>query len=278
MGTQLVNDAHRHLGQMPAFPYYGGSPSNPDTRAPGTVRELIADLDRDRVYRALVLPNFGVPDASVSFGFNQLVLEAAAANDRIRCGLWVSPRPQDAELTTAALTLAGERGVVALETGFLLGGRSDDPACQPQLDQIFAAAREHGLVVHVQTSPGGASDIDQVGLLVDRYADDVKIHLVHFGGGMSGHIKLVNSRFFDWLEAGKKIYTDTSWAIGFAPRWLAGEIERRGIGADRVLFASDEPWGDFTGEVAKMQAAAGGGALGEAMLRGNFATLYDTGR
>jgi predicted TIM-barrel fold metal-dependent hydrolase len=278
MGTQLVNDAHRHLGQMPAFPYYGGSPSNPDTRAPGTVRELIADLDRDRVYRALVLPNFGVPDASVSFGFNQLVLEAAAANDRIRCGLWVSPRPQDAELTTAALTLAGERGVVALETSFLLGGRSDDPACQPQLDQIFAAAREHGLVVHVQTSPGGASDIDQVGLLVDRYADDVKIHLVHFGGGMSGHIKLVNSRFFDWLEAGKKIYTDTSWAIGFAPRWLASEIERRGIGADRVLFASDEPWGDFTGEVAKMQAAAGGGALGEAMLRGNFATLYDTGR
>jgi len=278
MGTQLVNDAHRHLGQMPAFPYYGGSPSNPDTRAPGTVRELIADLDRDRVYRALVLPNYGSPDASVSFGFNPLVLEAAAADDRIRCGLWVSPRPQDAELTAAALTLAGERGVVALETSFLLGGGPDDPACQPQLDQIFATAREHGLVVHVQTSPGGASDIDQVGLLVDRYADDVKIHLIHFGGGVSGHIKLVNSRFFDWLEAGKKIYTDTSWAIGFAPRWLASEIERRGIGADRVLFASDEPWSDFAGEVAKLHAAAGDGALGEAMLRGNFAALYDTRR
>ena len=107
---------------MPAFPYYGGSPSNPDLRAPGTVRELIADLDRDRVYRALVLPNYGVPDVSISFGFNPLVLEAAATDDRIRCGLWVSPRPQDAELTTAALALASERGVVALETSFLLGG------------------------------------------------------------------------------------------------------------------------------------------------------------
>ena len=135
--------------------------------------------------------------------------------------------------------------MVALKTSFLLGGRPDDPACQPQLDQIFATAREHGLVVHVHTSPGAASDIDQVGLLVDRYADDVKIHLVHFGGGMSGHIKLISSRFFDWLEAGKQIYTDTSWTIGFAPRWLAREIERRGIGGDRVLFASDEPWGDF---------------------------------
>ena len=278
MGTQLVNDAHRHLGQMPAFPYYDGPPCQPDTRAPATVRDLIADLNRDRVYRALVLPNYGVPDASVSFGFNELVLEAAAADDRVRCGLWVSPRPQDAELTTAALALAGERSVVALEVSFLLGGQPDDPACQPQLDQIFAAAREHGLVVHVATLAGTASDIDLVGLLVDRYAADTKLHLVHFGGGLSGHIKLVNSRFFDWLEAGKQVYTDTSWAIGFAPRWLASEIERRGIGADRVLFASDEPWGDFAGEVARMRAAAGDGALGEAMLRGNFAALYDARR
>ena len=58
MGTQLVNDAHR-----------------------GTVAELIADLDAEGVERALVLPNYGVPDASISFGFNPLVLEAAAAGD-----------------------------------------------------------------------------------------------------------------------------------------------------------------------------------------------------
>jgi predicted TIM-barrel fold metal-dependent hydrolase len=206
------------------------------------------------------------------------VLEAAAADDRIRCGLWVSPRPQDAEMNTTALALAGEHGVVALKTSFLLGGRADDPACLEQLDRIFTTAREHGLVVHVHTSPGAASDIDQVGLLVDRYADDVKIHLVHLGGGMSGHIKLISSRFFDWLAAGKQIYTDTSWAIGFAPRWLAAEIERRGIGHDRVLFASDEPWGDFAGEVARMRTAAGDGKLGQAMLRDNFAALYDSAR
>jgi predicted TIM-barrel fold metal-dependent hydrolase len=230
------------------------------------------------VYRALVLPNYGVPDASVSFGFNPLVLEAAAADDRVRCGLWVSPRPQDAELNTDALALAGERGVVALKTSFLLGGNVDDEACQEQLDRIFGAAREHGLVVHVHTSPGGTSDINSVGKLVDKYGDDVKIHLVHFGGGMSGHIKLVSTKFFDWIEAGKQVYTDTSWAIGFAPRWLAAEIERRGIGHDRVLFASDEPWGDFDGEVARMRTAAGDGKLAEAMLRGNFAALYDQQR
>ena len=107
MGTHLVNDAHRHLGKMPAFPFYGGPPCNPDILARATAGELIADLDRDGIERALVLPNYGVPDASISFGFNPLVLEAAAADDRIRCGLWVSPRPQDAELTSAALALAG---------------------------------------------------------------------------------------------------------------------------------------------------------------------------
>jgi uncharacterized protein len=116
MGTQLVNDAHRHLGKMPAFPFYGGPPCHPDILARGTAAELIADLDREGVERALVLPNYGVPDASVSFGFNPLVLEAAAADDRIRCGLWVSPRPQDAELNTAALALAGEQGVAALKS------------------------------------------------------------------------------------------------------------------------------------------------------------------
>ena len=275
MSTPAINDAHRHLGVMPAFAFYGGPPAHPDILARATVAELIADLDAEGTERALVLPNYGVPQAEVSFSFNELVLEAAAADDRIRCGLWVSPRPQDAELTGAALALAGERGVVALKTSFLLGGRPDDPDCAPQLEAIFAAARTHGLVVHIHTSAGAASDIDQVGLLVDRYADDVKIHLVHMGGGVSGHIKLISQRFFDWIEAGKQVYTDTSWAVGFAPRWLAAEIERRGIGQDRVLFASDEPWGDYAGELARMRAAAGDGELGALMLRDNFSTLYD---
>jgi uncharacterized protein len=73
---------------MPAFPFYGRPPCNPDILARATVAELIADLDREGVERALILPNYGVPDASISFGFNPLVLEAAAADDRIRCGLW----------------------------------------------------------------------------------------------------------------------------------------------------------------------------------------------
>ena len=271
----MVHDAHRHLGVLPAYPFYGGPPVNPDSSARATVKQLLADLDAEGTERALVIPNYGVPDPAVAFSFNDLVIEAAQADDRIRAGLWVSPRPEDAERTDQALALAGEEGVRALKLSFLLGGNPTAPECRPSLDRIFARAEELGLVVHVHTSPGGTSDIDQVGNLVEWYADRVPVHLVHFGGGMSGHIKLAGSRFFDWIAAGKRVYTDLSWAIGFAPYWLAREIERRGAGHDRVLFASDRPWGDAAGERARMTAATGDGELGDRVFHDTFVALYD---
>jgi predicted TIM-barrel fold metal-dependent hydrolase len=273
--THRVADAHRHLGILPAYGFYGGPAIRPDTTARATLAELIKDLDAESVERALVLPNYGVPDPDVGFGFNELVVEAAGRDDRIRCGLWVSPLARDVERTAAALRLAGEPGVSALKLSFLLGGRVSEPDSVPLLEQIFATAREHGLVVHVHTSPGAASDIDEIGRLVERFADDVPIHLVHLGGGVSGHIKLIGGRFFDWIEAGKRVYTDTSWAVGFAPRWLVSEIERRGVGHDRLLYASDEPWGDALGERTRLAAAVGDGALAAEVFGGTFAALYD---
>ena len=273
--SPTTHDAHRHIGVLPSYPFYGGPPISPDTTAVATVRELVADLDTHGIERTLVLPNYGVPDPQASFDLNPLALEAAQSDDRIRCGLWVSPKASDAERNDAALALVGEDGVAALKTSFLLGGSVDDPDCAEQLDRIFTTAAEHDLVVHVHTSPGGASDIDAVGTLVEKYGDATKIHLVHLGGGMSGHMKLIGGRFFDWVEAGKQVWTDTSWTIGFAPAWLVAEIERRGVGHDRVLFATDTPWGDFAGEHARLAAAAGDGALARAFFTDNFTALYD---
>ncbi|MCW2868421.1 MAG: amidohydrolase [Marmoricola sp.] len=269
-----VLDSHRHVGRLPEFPFYGGPPVRADLTARETVAGLYADLDADRIERALVLPNYGVPVPDVAFDLNPLALEAAQADDRVRCGLWVSPKASDAERNTAALALAGEDGVAALKTSFLLGGGPTDPDCAVELERIFTTAAERDLVVHVHTSPGAASDIDQVGTLVEKYGDRTKIHLVHLGGGMSGHMKLIGGRFFDWIEAGKQVYTDTSWTIGFAPVWLVSEIERRGVGADRVLFATDAPWGDFAGEHARLRAAAGDGELAAAFFEKNFEALY----
>jgi len=273
-GTVL--DAHRHIGVLPAYPFYGGPPINPDVTAKATVSAFLATLDDEGVERTLVLPNYGVPDPAASFGLNALALEAAAEDDRVRCGLWVSPKASDAARNDEALSLVTETGVSALKTSFLLGGSPTDPDCAEQLDRIFTTAAEHDLVVHVHTSPGAASDVDQVGHLVERYGDDVAIHLVHLGGGMSGHMKLIGGRLFDWIEAGKRVYTDTSWSIGFAPAWLVAEIERRGVGHDRILFATDTPWGDFAGEHARLASVAGDGDLARAFFSGNFEELYGT--
>jgi predicted TIM-barrel fold metal-dependent hydrolase len=273
---QTTHDAHRHIGVLPAYPFYGGPAVNADLTATATVGDFLAALDHDRIERTLVLPNYGVPDPQVSFDLNSLALEAAQKDDRVSCGLWVSPKAADAERNDGALALVGETGVKALKTSFLLGGAVDDPDCAVQLDRIFTTAAEHDLVVHVHTSPGAASDIDRIGTLVEKYGDATTIHLVHLGGGMSGHMKLIGGRLFDWIEAGKKVYTDTSWAIGFAPVWLVSEIERRGIGADRILFATDTPWGDYEGEYARLAAATGDGELFRRFFHDNFEELYGT--
>lgn len=274
MPSVAVWDTHRHIGVLPPFNFYAGDAVQPATHQIATVKELIKSLDEEGTERALVIPNYGVPDPDLAFSFNELCIEAANTDDRIRAGLWVSPRPQDKFRTEKALALAKEKGVVALKLSFLLGGSPTDPECRPLLDQIFTVAKSYNLVVHVHTSPGAASDIDEIGHLVEWYGDQVGIHLVHLGGGMSGHIKLIGGRFFDWIADGKKVYSDASWAIGFAPRWLVSEIERRGIGHDRILFATDEPWGDHEGELARMTAAAGDGELSRLIFNNNFRTLY----
>lgn len=270
-----AHDAHRHIGRLPSYGFYGGAPINPDTTARATVAELFADLDAERTERAVVLPNYGVPDPDVAFELTQLALDAAQSDDRVRCGLWVSPKGVDSARNDRALALGGEEGVVALKTSFLLGGSVDAPDSAEELHKIFTAAAERGLVVHVHTSPGATSDVDQIGRLVEEYGATTRIHLVHLGGGMSGHLKLVGGRFFDWIERGLQVYTDTSWAIGFAPTWLCQEIQRRGIGHDRVLFATDTPWGDHAGEYARLAAATDDPELTDALFRGNFEALYE---
>jgi predicted TIM-barrel fold metal-dependent hydrolase len=52
------------------------------------------------------------------------------------------------------------------------------------------------------------------------------------------------------------------------------EIEKRGVGADRVLFASDEPWSDFWGEYGKIYGAPVSDELKQWILYRNYEELY----
>jgi uncharacterized protein len=276
--SRRVIDGHSHIGELAAWRFYDlKEPVKPTVYDFPTTAEFTDHLDRLGVERALVIPNYGVPVQDQPFSLNPLVLDSAKGNDRLAGALWVSILPQNKELTLAALEHAGEPRIVALKTTFLLGGNPNpetwDEATTELAEACFAAAEQHDLVFHLHTSPGGASDISNFIPLVERYGRRVKLYLVHFGGGVSGHIRLV-PRFLDWVEQGYKVYTDTTWTVGFGSRWLLTDIERRGVGADRVLFASDEPWSDFWGEYWKIAGAPVSEELKERVFSRNFEELY----
>ena len=273
-----VIDAHSHIGEMAAWKFYNlTEPVKPTVYEFATPKAYLDHLDGFGVERGLVLPNYGIPVQEQPFSLNDLVLDAVQHNDRLVGGLWVSFLPQNAAHTHKTLELAGESRIKALKTTFLLGGNPDpnswDEETRAVADACFDAAERHDLVFHFHTSPGGASDINNYVPMVERYGKRVKIYLVHFGGGVSGHIKLV-PQFLDWVEQGFKVYCDTTWSIGFGARWLLTEIERRGVGEDRVLFASDEPWSDFWGEYWKINGAPVSSELKNRVFHANYEALY----
>jgi uncharacterized protein len=263
---------------MAAWKFYDlAEPVKPTVYEFPTTQSYLQHMDELGVERALVLSNYGIPVQQQPFSLNDLVLDSVKSSDRLRVGLWVSFLPQNKEMTLQALKHAGEEGIVALKTTFLLGGNPNPESWDDETTEIaeacFRAAEEHDLVFHFHTSPGGSSDLNNYIPLVERYGKRAKMYLVHFGGGVSGHIRLV-PRFLDWVEQGYKVYTDVTWAVGFGVRWLLTEIERRGVGHDRVLFASDEPWSDFWGEYYKIAGQPAGKELKDRILHQNFEALY----
>lgn len=200
LGADVV-DAHSHIGAMEAWKFYDlKEPVKPTVYDFPDRQAYLGHIDRLGVQRALVLPNYGIPVQEQPFSLNDIVLDAVSSSDRLIGGLWVSFLPQNKDLTLKALENAGEPGIVALKTTFLLGGNPNpnewDEQTQEVAEACFAAAEQHDLVFHFHTSPGGASDINNYIPLVQRYAMRVKTHLVHFGGGVSGHIRLV-TEFLD---------------------------------------------------------------------------------
>jgi hypothetical protein len=118
-----VIDAHSHIGEMDAWKFYDlKEPVKPTVYEFSGGKDYLSHLDELGVERGLVLPNYGIPVQSQPFSLNPLVLDTVATTDRIRGGLWVSFLPQNTDMTLEALKHAGEPGVVALKTTFLLGG------------------------------------------------------------------------------------------------------------------------------------------------------------
>jgi predicted TIM-barrel fold metal-dependent hydrolase len=277
--NRKVFDVHNHIGFMEGYKYYGlPEPVNPTVFCDDDRASKIAIMDRVGVDRAIVMSNYGVPIPTQPFGLNPVVLEASANPDgRILGGVWFSPMAKMKAENEAALKLAGERGVKVLKATCLLGGSWNpeewDAETKAMWEAVIAVAENHGHVFHLHTSPGGGSDVSNCIKFIRAYGKRVKVHAVHCGGGVSGHIKFI-PEFFKLIREGYQVYTDTSWAVGFCARYLLDEIEKHGYGDDRVMFSSDEPWSDFWGEYFKIEGAEISEELKDKIFWKNAEKLY----
>lgn len=273
-----IFDNHTHIGPVPGAAYYGLPKPVKPTYDYDTTDAYLRCMDENGVERAMVMANYGYPDSALPFTNNPLVAESTAkCSERLMGAIWVSAIPKDRERTVEALKLIGTKGLVALKTTCLLGGTFNPDAWDAESaelwNMILDAAAEHDMPFHLHTSPGGGSDIDNAFAMVRKYGKRQKLHLVHMGGGVSGHIKFV-PRFFELLAEGYQVYTDSSWAVGFGSTWLLKEIEERGVGGDRFLFGSDIPWSDFPSEYWKIEGAPVSDELKDNIFWNNAERLY----
>ena len=216
----------------------------------------------------LVLVPVYSDDALKTFSYNAGVVECAQhLPEMIVPGFWVDPSPERRESMLAALQTAAEHGVRVLKisANMWTAPFSSDPTTWSEglrrgMEVIAGYLRRCCGVLQVHTG-GSQSDIQKVEALMREYWEGITFHLVHMGGRVSGHFYLV-PRFADWLAEGLDVYCDTSLAAGFAVRWLVeeGRKQQQQPLLARILFASDEPWGCFDAELAKVVDAVNGDA------------------
>lgn len=252
-----VFDAHSHIGPMAPWKYYDlEEPMNPTVLDYPDVEAYLAHMDKYGIKKALVCPNYGIPVHEQPFSLNPLVIEAVKKSDRLLGGIWVSNLPRNKELTLEALKLASEPGIACLKMTYLLGGNPDpdkyDAEAEELTELIVSTCEKYDLTLQTHSSSGGGSDISNYYRFVEKYGKRIRIHIIHLGGGVSGHIKMV-PKFIKWVKEGYQVYTDGCWAVGFSVRFLLDEIAKAGVGEDRILWGSDEPWSDLPSEYWKWE-------------------------
>ena len=228
-----------------------------------TPEKVIAFLDKSHIERAVVVPVYSL-EKERAFTINSLVLETAKkAPDRVVPGLWVDPSPKEREHLQATLRAAKDNGVYVLKTASQTwdSGYSPDPstwdsAFHESMSMLLNFLRTTGSIIQMHTG-SGKSDIRLIEKLILYAGPEVCFHLVHMGGNVNGHFYLI-PRLLEWREKGLNVICDTSWAGGYAVRWIMDLARNNPTLRKCILFASDEPWGIFKSELAKVVDATEG--------------------
>jgi hypothetical protein len=141
------------------------------------------------------------------------------------------------------------------------------------MDSILDYAKSEKAILQIHTG-SGKSNIRFVEKLIHYAGKEVAWHLVHLGNTVSGHF-YVGSKLSHWLHDGYQISADTSHAGGFAVRWFCDLATQDTMLGQSIMFASDEPWGSFQAELAKViDGTSTQMELREAVLWSNACRAY----
>ena len=272
-----VFDAHFHVGAFGMQSVHGRAirPIAPQWEQP---RACSRYLDRYNLAGGVIVPTY-LDDQTAAFRYNWLLLQALTDDDRLIGGLWVSPLERVRELCEAALKALPHPRIRALKIASnTWAPYSIDPvtwsrSVRRQMERILDVAEQHQLVIHCHTGYLPGAEPLAFDKFLQRFGHRARFQLVHMGEAIAPVFAFV-PLFVDWVRSGLRVYTDTSIVPGFGPPWLLEELDRHNLGFDRVLFATDTPWGRYPSERAKLDIPGLPEKILGAILWSNAAKLY----
>lgn len=251
-----VIDTHCHIGRWGEWDFGAGkiSPFPIELDNEDSFRDNY--LNRFNPDYVIVVPHY-VPDIKLTFRINHLVLRFCNFFQNVYGGVWLNAHPDALEDSYTALnSFSSEKLIVYKFSPDTWGSNRPDPNSWNQemssfMDEVISSSIRNQIVIQFHTGMN-RSDPSEFARFLEVFGHQgVKVQFIHMGNLPGGHFKFV-PLFIEWQEKGFNTYCDMSWAKGFAPRWLIHELKARNMPIDHVLFASDEPWGDYSSEIARV--------------------------
>lgn len=261
LGQLRIFDSHVHVGRWGQQTIYGKLIDPFKGREIDSFEKAKAFLRNHHVRRVVLVPVYS-PDPSAAFKINPAIVQCAQqSKETIIPGFWVDPSPGVQHLLNDAIKLAAEKKIRVLKTSpdAWADPYSPDPSTWDHpftigVNMILGFLRDNRGIFQIHTG-SGKSNIQIIEKFIRYAGSEITFHLVHMGRTAGGHFYLL-PRIVEWLSEGIDVVCDTSGAWGFALRWVIQEANKSPELAERILFASDEPWGIFESEIGKILHAA----------------------
>lgn len=280
INKRRIFDAHSHIGKFGRQMFRGEVVEPFKGREITNFKDLKKHIEKLGINKCLIVPHYTF-EQTTAFENNERVLEAVSKLENVYGGLWVSPLPENTKRTEKVLDSLPIDKIKALKIcpqSWPKGRNTINPeswneTIKENMEEIINTLKKHKLVLHAHTGTGN-SDVTAYAKFVEKYGKGIKIQFVHMGISPGGHFAFI-PRFIEWLKQGYDFYCDTAEARGFAAAWLVKELqEKYPKGLERVLFATDNPWGVFESEFWKIEAINCEDKIKEKIFYTNASSLY----